>query len=427
MDHLQPHDPIVKYDSCYAHCHYWTSIKALLVTGAVGDGSQFIENRNITTMMECARSHEATKAKDKVYALYGIFRAMNLTFPDPDYKKPLAEVYTEFAKAVIAQERSLDILYHVAGEIRAPELPSWVPDWTDTSQNNFCLIDKESVSMLPRVESAPAAGSMHSQYNAAKNTEVFYRFSSDGKQLYLKGQVIDRIKIRASPMPSAIQDMELESNRETADPMMVKFLQDQLTIARQIDVVREWLELETRYTSPNPMNPGSALQAFYQTLVSTNYAAGPKQSWDSFGRWIFALCFQPDDPNEIVPGQQAIEYTEAETGDAYDLHFGDPIFHNVANIRRHPEVRRFHERVAKELKDKSYFTTEKGYIGLCFKSMLAGDLVVLVAGIDMPMIMRPEGSESEGYRLIGPSYIHDIMQGEAWNDDENSLDEMLIV
>src|SRR5437773_1798209 len=63
MDHNQPHDGIVKYDSCHAHCRYWTSVKALVIAGI--SGSDFIKDRNITTMLEMARVHQAKDAKDK--------------------------------------------------------------------------------------------------------------------------------------------------------------------------------------------------------------------------------------------------------------------------------------------------------------------------------------------------------------------------
>ena len=35
--------------------------------------------------------------------------------------------------------------------------------------------------------------------------------------------------------------------------------------------------------------------------------------------------------------------------------------------------------------------------------------------------------DGQSYRLLGPAYIHGIMQGEAWEDDECNLQEYQII
>ncbi|PQE29702.1 Heterokaryon incompatibility protein [Rutstroemia sp. NJR-2017a WRK4] len=61
---------------------------------------------------------------------------------------------------------------------------------------------------------------------------------------------------------------------------------------------------------------------------------------------------------------------------------------------------------------RAFFVTEKGYMGLGPSSMVEGDLVYVLSGGQVPFILRPTIS-AEGFALVGESYIHGIMDGEA--------------
>lgn len=56
--------------------------------------------------------------------------------------------------------------------------------------------------------------------------------------------------------------------------------------------------------------------------------------------------------------------------------------------------------------------TEKGYIVLAPPETERGDLVCVLYGGQMPFILR-SGIRSEQYELIGETYVHGIMDGEA--------------
>ena len=54
----------------------------------------------------------------------------------------------------------------------------------------------------------------------------------------------------------------------------------------------------------------------------------------------------------------------------------------------------------------------------------AGDAIAIVAGLEMPLLLRPvEG----GYRLLAHVYVHGIMYGEAWPKGKEELDEIVLV
>jgi hypothetical protein len=58
---------------------------------------------------------------------------------------------------------------------------------------------------------------------------------------------------------------------------------------------------------------------------------------------------------------------------------------------------------------KTLIVTQEGYIGTCPRWAKPGDLVLLVAGLQTPFIVREGGGE---YRMIGPAYVEGVMNGE---------------
>ena len=65
--------------------------------------------------------------------------------------------------------------------------------------------------------------------------------------------------------------------------------------------------------------------------------------------------------------------------------------------------------------------TSKGRIGWAPKGSDVGDLIAAVVGSETPLVLRPKANEE--YAVVGPSYIHGIMDGEA-AQDEQGLKEM---
>lgn len=58
----------------------------------------------------------------------------------------------------------------------------------------------------------------------------------------------------------------------------------------------------------------------------------------------------------------------------------------------------------------SFFTTTKGYMGLGSQAMKPGDVVSILAGGEVPFILRRAG---EFFQLVGECYVYGIMNGEA--------------
>ncbi len=60
-----------------------------------------------------------------------------------------------------------------------------------------------------------------------------------------------------------------------------------------------------------------------------------------------------------------------------------------------------------------FFTTGRGYAGLAPPGVQPGDSVALFHGASVPFIIRPHTSVKGMCRLVGETYVHGIMHGEA--------------
>lgn len=76
---------------------------------------------------------------------------------------------------------------------------------------------------------------------------------------------------------------------------------------------------------------------------------------------------------------------------------------------------------------RSFFVTKKGFFGIGPRDVKKGDNVSVMLGSDVPFILRRHES-NVGFRLIGETYVHGIMEGEVIRDwDEGQVEVGKIV
>ncbi|KAK2754362.1 hypothetical protein FQN54_007006 [Arachnomyces sp. PD_36] len=78
-------------------------------------------------------------------------------------------------------------------------------------------------------------------------------------------------------------------------------------------------------------------------------------------------------------------------------------------------------------KHRRIFLTSKHYLGIGPSELKEGDKVMLVAGADQPFIFRSAAKGSEVVRLIGGSYIHGIMNGEALDSEDVNFKSVRVI
>jgi hypothetical protein len=93
-------------------------------------------------------------------------------------------------------------------------------------------------------------------------------------------------------------------------------------------------------------------------------------------------------------------------------------------------------------KGRRFFNTKKGYFGFGPENCKVGDLVVVLAGGNVPYIIRPVTHLSDRmratmdlaskacYTILGDSYVHGIMDGEVFelvSESEQAMKEIVLV
>ena len=59
------------------------------------------------------------------------------------------------------------------------------------------------------------------------------------------------------------------------------------------------------------------------------------------------------------------------------------------------------------------FLTDSGHLGSSCESTQAGDEVWIVSGCPVPLVLRNSADHEGGHTLVGESYVHGVMNGEA--------------
>jgi hypothetical protein len=211
-------------------------------------------NAKITPILSRARFKLSTDAKDKIFALLGVFDYLGVQMPPPDYHKPIEAVYTEATVSAITFDKSLGILLQCPSEKRNPHLPSWVPDF---HVPGFLVGDPRDPS--DDVES----------FKASPNLIPQWRFSGDNK-LTVRGKIVDIVETRLPSFSpslffSGLKDLDPEASGLTA-PGLPDGPERLREMHEMFKVLTSWVQScadQTTYLKEEPMQT-----ALYRTLLN---------------------------------------------------------------------------------------------------------------------------------------------------------------
>lgn len=90
--------------------------------------------------------------------------------------------------------------------------------------------------------------------------------------------------------------------------------------------------------------------------------------------------------------------------------------------------------IQRELSDRSFAITKSGLYCLVTDDALEGDFVAILKGAKVPVVLRRRIGDVEDskdrceYHLIGPAYVHGLMDGEAMAlADEGILEKQVFM
>ncbi len=358
---------------------------------------------SLLELLSEARDTYSTDDRDKVFALLDIAEDARYSLLKPNYKQPLVDVYTTLTKHLMKRDRSLDILsaieepWYRLKRNRKPDreiegleenelpmnsqLPSWVPDWE---------VHKLSSSFLLH----PAFPTMR----AAGTSQTSCSFSVDGLTLFCRGLAFDQVRhvgIDFSGTVPAPGSLSLNFLQFPSRPKVSSVSRlAQTGINMMLDDgnhlrLREWekmaRDLKTYPTGEN------VLDTFIHTLVAND---------------PLILCLPLERRRACYTAWRKYWYTAGAR---------DPKFIHESYERSSTEeielANQFLQSQLKAAYGRRFFTTSKGYMGLCQSRARIGYRVVILYGGKTPYLLKKIGRR--GYEFKGECFIHGLMNGEA--------------
>lgn len=339
------------------------------------DTEQKQRTLSLLDLVEETRHFGSTMPVDKIYAILGLVRDGDI---DVDYNAKPEDVYRQFAVRHLLPQQNLEILSHcvISREPRELDLPSWVPDWTRPG-----FVEPFRIRDL--------------RCNAGGDANVSLKIENNGKSLFIKGRLIDTIAQidHLRPIPQEPLGPEPNHRYPTYDNSV------RVAIARERE--RAWMKNVRDFAMPDASTASpSVLEAFWRTFMfnSTRHHEVPDAEACAFGCDLYFEAILADKPLPQIRRERKQQRVEAGTDDP------------TVDQRESRGVEQFMSGFLRWGRYRRFFKSQAGNFGWTVDGAAPGDQVVVLDGGKYPIVLRTDG---DCYTIVGDSYIHGFMNGEA--------------
>jgi hypothetical protein len=369
---------------------------------------------SLTALFGYVQYRISTNRRDSIDGLYGIIKKFHPDFPLPDYSRSIRDIFTAATKCVIRHDRSLFLLVGITGEMT--DFPSWVPDWSKEPESTFSIAEE-----------------FLEGYRASRKSTSIFRFLNGDNCLSVHGVIIDTITCctaLAIEVPGGIRDMKKNLNMDSVSKGNIR----RLYLATQKQF-QQWVILANNLNNhayhryPTGVTVNQALcRILVLDDVQENIEGDNSGAYDysGFEEWLLAHSLGVSDEfvkdiytslERRFPGKlPTLESCVIAPGtDASDM--------GVEILMLNLEVRYYLVNVIILSIGTKFFTTSAQYMGKALPSAQEGDVVMLISGVDYPIIARKRG---ETYQLVSPAYVCGIMHGQKWPDNGEDLMDIVL-
>ncbi|KAG0646461.1 Heterokaryon incompatibility protein [Hyphodiscus hymeniophilus] len=416
-----------------------------------------------TALLPLLRRFSGRKAsddRDKVYALLALVQ--NRTSIIPNYTLSVPAVFEVAVLDIIKTTKSLTVLAGDLGRKDRQDLPSWVPDWSaayddlDRRRAEDTEIYNATDSCLIYVQDEEAEElsgiRQHLGLTEVPATEDYVKRFNDilGTSDRIDCVPDDRFDGgRRTGRPSETACLTAIDNFYTARSIAVCLQNhgsgimripglhvDTIVLATEtaysneglLPVIRSWAtSLSTHFLNKNKNYDDSRIglgDAFRTTLCAGKVRTGSEIEGFSIRRinkddhGLIATWFLQELGSHALLNSSWKNLFE-DLEDHYSYTSLEPICQNIDATIRSATVRR------------TFFVTDKGYIGLGPANLLAGDHLYILLGGQTPFILREAGSrtsyrmpsqkrlgviERQYFSMVGDCYTNGLMDGEAMHE-----------
>ena len=328
------------------------------------------QKRALAELVNLNRTCKASDLRDKVFALVGLAADGDCTAYGPDYSKDVLEVYRDLASYSIVEKRCANVLTmcKLSDGVKFLLLPSWVPDW---SRGN---------SLNPSPYTCPQL------YRASADYTFSGTMGKDPNVLLLDGVLLNKTEVLGRPCSMITR--EPSGSRD-----------DFKTIH---EIHEEYLDMfrhSHRYKS---------------------------DYWNAF---IRAFVTDQDHDGKRMEGRDLshvyVNYRRRVSGKAWACQKKAATGKSVKNPVEHShEVIDFANAIAFAGYGRTFCLFDDGRAGWVPDTAKIGDQVAIFLGAEVPILLRPQG---DAYLVVGETYVHEMMDGQAFEDPEVEIETIKLV
>lgn len=334
----------------------------------LGTRWELLTRPSLANLLKKFRLRDATDPRDMINALLGLSIWSQAQPITPSYSIGFAQTYINATMKLIEEEQSLDVLEGHSIHSDYQRLPSWVPDWT----------------------------------RPGRNTLDMHAF------LYSAGDILSKAELCCDSI-LMVRGVEFDTITSVGDACECD------TDEQVWPVIRGW----ARMLVGDP-------------FACKAYSTGQSQL-DAF-----KSTMSGDVVRQIASEEDGLPYDYVRAGDLFDRRlrgqededdddfcwYYDPTDESKTEWTRH-----VYDVVIPKLVHTRFFLTKHGFMGIGPAETAVRDKVFVLRGGRIPFILRRSEKEENRqkdcyhppelcFRLIGQSYVHGIMDGQALKDDK---------
>ncbi|KAK3641835.1 hypothetical protein LTR56_011162 [Elasticomyces elasticus] len=384
------------------------------------EGIERLWPRRFYDLLRLTKTMDSTDPRDKVFALHGMLVPDQIAVLDnslqPDYAKPLDQVYMDVAKHFILKQHSLKLLEMVHDNPRHhTDLPSWIPDWKASSYTSplaefrysagYRVGSTDTISeVVSEFEESFLAGARQSVALLPGNRPIA-TISNDGKLLTLQGFMLAPITCAVPDASELTPDMLRVPDIPRHSPWFQRLASHTVyqNILAAVNTLDPSCTQDTRedgqicWDLPADDVPydggGTLIEALWRTLIgdrNEGITRPQNDEWQAsfmaFDQWRRLSCF-------CQKHQGSVKGPVPEGLDAMAARF-DSAMRRIAPGRRFAIV-------AEQL--------------LCWVPQRANtcDFIIVAHGSDIAHVVRRRPGADHVFELLGGAYVHGFMHGEA--------------
>lgn len=350
---------------------------------------------NLLELLLATGLADCSDPRDKVYGVLSLAGDYDKDHDDlkPDYQATTQDVYKKVARWCV-EKADTDMLLSSATTSQWKDLPSWVPDWSNT-ENNFPFIWSSRSFNFDSTNSAHSTD--HSEPAHAKPRTV-----GDGI-LVLAGvsvDVIDEVgplfQLRRTGMS---QPLDLHSQALAAN---MEWLQNCSALASKLAKKTDNEHFRWKMSFDVKRRFGVTMMA---SMTGDGYAAP-----SMFLKWFdnYMLWLQTDYRQWISD-----EYAknDRKSDDVKRVSSSDDILLPESLYSR--SIAAIESSLSMWASKRRFAVTRTGRMVLAPQRTIEGDIIMLVEGCKVPYVFRHlKDEEGELYAVVGEVFVEDLMSGE---------------